>query len=35
MRFDLKIAIIVFLAVLILLAVIGYAGYDRWSDVVP
>jgi hypothetical protein len=29
---DVKIAIWIFVAILIVLAIVGYLGYDRWSE---
>ena len=31
-RDDTAIAILVFLIILLMLALLSYAGYDRWSD---
>jgi hypothetical protein len=34
MREDVVIAITIFFAVMFVLAVVSYIGYDRWSDMV-
>jgi len=35
LRKDLIVAITAFLAIMLFIAVMGYIGYERWSDIPP
>jgi sensor histidine kinase regulating citrate/malate metabolism len=34
MRFDVKVALLVFVVIILVFAIVGWIGHDQWSDVV-